>query len=238
MGNRIQVGPTSRWPIRSSSTWCGPSCAPRRAPARRRDGVRIPARRAQLRPAAEAAVRYGLAQARLRDGRPVAAEREVDDLRRLKVAIAHGRDAGRPGAPEAGRCRGAAAPARRAAALPAGACRSPTAWSKRCWKPRLPHDALKFAEDELLNYPSDAKMHALQAKTYAMLGRRLQQHRAQAEAYALLGQLAAAAEQLELAQKSGDGNFYEYSQVDSRLREIRKRTGRRGQQPNRNRCRT
>jgi predicted Zn-dependent protease len=56
-----------------------------------------------------------------------------------------------------------------------------------------------------------------------MLGRRLQQHRAQAEAYALRGQLPAAVQQLELAQKSGDGNFYEYSQVDSRLRELKKR---------------
>jgi predicted Zn-dependent protease len=66
-------------------------------------------------------------------------------------------------------------------------------------------------------------MHCLQAKTYAMLGKRLQQHRAQAESYALLGQLPLAVEQLELAQKSGDGNFYEYSQVDSRLREMKKR---------------
>jgi predicted Zn-dependent protease len=88
---------------------------------------------------------------------------------------------------------------------------------------RMPQEAIKFTEDDLLSYPSDAKMHFLQAKTYAMLGRRLQQHRAQAEAYALLGQLPAAAEQLELAQKSADGNFYEYSQVDSRLREVRKR---------------
>jgi hypothetical protein len=30
-------------------------------------------------------------------------------------------------------------------------------------------------------------------------------------------------EQLELAQKAGDGNFYEQSQVDSRLREVKKR---------------
>jgi nitric oxide reductase NorQ protein len=94
---------------------------------------------------------------------------------------------------------------------------------------RMPQEAIKFTEDDLLSYPSDAKMHFLQAKTYAMLGKRLQQHRAQAEAYALLGQLPAAVEQLELAQKSGDGNFYEYSQVDSRLREVKETHGRRGQ---------
>ena len=96
---------------------------------------------------------------------------------------------------------------------------------------RMPDDALKFTEDDLLSYPSDPKMHFLQAKTYAMLGRRLQQHRAQAEAYALLGQLPAAVIQLELAQKSGDGNFYEYSQVDSRLRELKKRVADQAKEP-------
>ena len=88
---------------------------------------------------------------------------------------------------------------------------------------RLYPDALKVSVDDLLSYPSDARMHALQAKTYAMLGKRLQQHRAQAESYLLQGQLVLAVEQMELAQKSGDGNFYEQSQVDARLRELKKR---------------
>jgi predicted Zn-dependent protease len=88
---------------------------------------------------------------------------------------------------------------------------------------RMPQEAIRVTEDDLLSYPSDAKMHGLQAKTYSLLGKRLQQHRAQAEAYALLGQVPAAVEQLELAQKSGDGNFYEQSQVDARLREMKKR---------------
>jgi predicted Zn-dependent protease len=74
-----------------------------------------------------------------------------------------------------------------------------------------------------LSYPSDARAHALQSRTYARLGKRLQQHRAQAEAYALLGQLGLAVEQMELAQKSGDGNFYEQSRVDARLREMKQR---------------
>jgi predicted Zn-dependent protease len=87
----------------------------------------------------------------------------------------------------------------------------------------LPKEAIKFSVDDLASYPSDARMHGLQAKTYSMLGQHLQQHRAQAEAYALLGQVPSAVEQLELAQKAGDGNFYEQSQVDSRLREMRKR---------------
>ena len=86
-----------------------------------------------------------------------------------------------------------------------------------------PQEALKVASDDLLGHATDATVHALQAKTYAALGQRLQQHRAQAEAYALTGQLEEAVGQLELAQKAGDGSFYEQSQVDARLRELRAR---------------
>jgi hypothetical protein len=37
----------------------------------------------------------------------------------------------------------------------------------------------------------------------------------------LQGQLVAAIQQLELAQKSADGDYFEHSQVDARLRELR-----------------
>ena len=83
--------------------------------------------------------------------------------------------------------------------------------------------ALKVTRDDLALYPADSTMYALQAKIYAVLGHRLHQHRAQAESYALLGQTPAAVLQMELAQKAGDGNFYEQSQVDARLRELKKR---------------
>ena len=43
----------------------------------------------------------------------------------------------------------------------------------------------------------------------------------QAEAYVLQGSLSQAVEQLELAQKSGDGDFYQLSSVDARLRKLR-----------------
>ncbi|MDO8786837.1 MAG: M48 family metalloprotease [Sulfuritalea sp.] len=171
----------------------------------------------------EAAMRYGLAQARARDGNLPAAERELSELRRLKV--------------ESPMIETFAAQLRLKQGDAAGAVRLLRAAQPRypqeraiayglvesLQQARLPADAIKVTEDELLSYPSDAKMHALQAKTYSMLGKRLQQHRAQAEAYALLGQVPAAVEQFELAQKAGDGNFYEQSQVDSRLRELKKR---------------
>ena len=51
----------------------------------------------------------------------------------------------------------------------------------------------------------------------------LQGEALKAELYALRGQLVAAIQQLELAQKAGDGDFFEHSQVDARLRELRAR---------------
>ena len=83
--------------------------------------------------------------------------------------------------------------------------------------------ALATTQQELQLTPGDARLFGLQAKAYSALGRRLQQHRAQAEAYMADGQLNAAIEQLELARKAGDGDFYEQSQVDARLRELKQR---------------
>lgn len=84
-------------------------------------------------------------------------------------------------------------------------------------------DALALTQKELQLTPGDIRLHALQAKAYAVLGRRALQHRAQAEAYLAEGHLDGALEQLELARRAGDGDFYEMSQVDARLHELRQR---------------
>ena len=52
------------------------------------------------------------------------------------------------------------------------------------------------------------------------MGKRLLQHRALAEAYALRGNFPAAIEQLQIAQKAGDGDFYQKSSVEARLKEL------------------
>ncbi len=82
--------------------------------------------------------------------------------------------------------------------------------------------ALSFLEAQLQKDSEDYRLHGLQARTFAAVGKRLQQHRAQAEYYFLQGQLGQAVEQLQFAQKESDGNFYEQSAVDARLRELRK----------------
>ncbi|MBP6110380.1 MAG: M48 family metallopeptidase [Rhodocyclaceae bacterium] len=84
------------------------------------------------------------------------------------------------------------------------------------------HDkALSVTAEALLSFPNDAGLHERQAKTFAQMGRRVQQHRAQADAYVLLHQLPLAIEQLTLAQKEGDGDYYENSRVDARIRQLK-----------------
>jgi beta-barrel assembly-enhancing protease len=70
-------------------------------------------------------------------------------------------------------------------------------------------------------YPGDPRLRALQSRSYAALGKRLLQHQAQGEYYALQGSLPAAIEQLQLARSAGDGDFYQLSVLDARLKELR-----------------
>ena len=82
-------------------------------------------------------------------------------------------------------------------------------------------EAVSALDEQIKKYPRDAHLYALQAKAYAALGKRLQQHQAQADVYVLQGSLPAAIEQLQLAQKSGDGDFYQLSSVEARLHDLR-----------------
>jgi len=81
--------------------------------------------------------------------------------------------------------------------------------------------ALSWLADLVKSYPRDGKLYNLQAKSYAASGKRLLHHQALAETYVLQGTLPAAIEQLQLAQKSGDGDFYQLSAVEARLRDLR-----------------
>ena len=59
------------------------------------------------------------------------------------------------------------------------------------------------------------------AKGYEKKNKKLAQHRAIGEAYFRRGNLIGAVEQLQLAVKAKDGDFYEASSAESRLREMR-----------------
>jgi predicted Zn-dependent protease len=61
----------------------------------------------------------------------------------------------------------------------------------------------------------------MQAQSYSATGKQMLSHRAQGEFYFVQGSLAAAAEQLELGRRAGDGDFYQMSSLEARLREMR-----------------
>ena len=69
----------------------------------------------------------------------------------------------------------------------------------------------------------DPRLWQLLSRAYAALGKRTEQHRTQAEVYYLRGSLPAAIEQLEIARRANDGDFYTLSAVDARLRELKQR---------------
>ena len=86
---------------------------------------------------------------------------------------------------------------------------------------RQPGAAAQLLESRQQALGTDYKFHQLQARTYAALNRPLAQHRALAEAYARQGNFGAAVEQLRIGLKSGDGDFYQLSGAEARLRELR-----------------
>ena len=62
--------------------------------------------------------------------------------------------------------------------------------------------------------------HALLGRSYAALNRRSLQHQSIGEMYALLGAPQAAVNQLELARRANDGDFYTMSEIDARMRDL------------------
>ena len=70
--------------------------------------------------------------------------------------------------------------------------------------------------------PHDVRLYEMEAKSYAAMGRRALLHQAQAESYYLRGSIPAAVEQLQLATSAADANFYLQSQIDARMRELKR----------------
>ena len=171
--------------------------------------------------ASEAAARYGLAHALLRERRFDEAQAELGRLRAMRAESPMIETL----AARILQARGDAAGA--LALLKAAMAKYPSrrtvsyAYGTALIDSGRAAESLALATEQLRYYPTDARLFAMQAKSYALLGKRLHQHRAQAEVYALQGTLPAAIEQLQLAQTAGDGDFYEQSAVDARLRMLR-----------------
>jgi predicted Zn-dependent protease len=169
----------------------------------------------------EAAARYGLASAHLRAGQTRQAQAALAGLRgtgaaspMIETLKARVQDA-------SGDAAGALATLEQAQQRYPGRLSLAYAYVEALEKAGRPQDALAALAEPVRLYPRDGKLRTLQARNYAAVGKRLLQHQAQAELYVLRGSLPAAIEQLQLAQAAGDGNFYELSVVEARLKELR-----------------
>ena len=83
-------------------------------------------------------------------------------------------------------------------------------------------EAAAFAERQLLRFSNDGPLHQVAARAYAALDKKLMQHKHQGEFYAWQGNLKGAVDQFELASKANDGDFYQLSVVDTRLRALKR----------------
>ena len=80
--------------------------------------------------------------------------------------------------------------------------------------------ALEFINKQLQYSHNDVQLYSLQAQCYAAQGNKLQKHRAQAEFYFLQGYYKAAVDQLQLALQNDNGDFYQLSTVEARLKQV------------------
>jgi predicted Zn-dependent protease len=83
-------------------------------------------------------------------------------------------------------------------------------------------DAAQFVEKQLARFPGDGPLQLLAARAYAAQNKQMLAHRHQGEYYAWQGNLKGAIEQLEIASKQNDGDFYQASVVDTRLKALKR----------------
>lgn len=84
-----------------------------------------------------------------------------------------------------------------------------------------PQQAAELARTQAIREGDDPHYWSLLSRAEQTLGRVSAYHRAQAEVYVLRGSLPAAIEQLELAGRAGDGDFFEMSAIDARMRALK-----------------
>jgi predicted Zn-dependent protease len=82
-------------------------------------------------------------------------------------------------------------------------------------------DAIDFLRRQQAITREQASFHALLGRAYEALNRRSLHHQSIGEMYALLGAYGPAIQQLELARRANDGDFYTMSEIDARLRDLR-----------------
>ena len=74
--------------------------------------------------------------------------------------------------------------------------------------------------EQILLHGNDSRLYELQAKTFAALGRKQEEHHALAYNFILHGDLRGAINQLELAKQSGT-DYYELSTIETELKQFK-----------------
>jgi predicted Zn-dependent protease len=82
-------------------------------------------------------------------------------------------------------------------------------------------DEIKFVNEQLKSRVNDDHLYEYQARGYGGQQKSFLSHRALAEAYARRGNFTPAIEQLQIALKSGEGDFYQLSSAEARLKELK-----------------
>ncbi|NWG87959.1 MAG: M48 family metallopeptidase [Hydrogenophilaceae bacterium] len=168
----------------------------------------------------EAVRRYGLAAALLRANQAERAAAELQGIPRkigqtpivlnltAEVAFARGRGAEAVALLKNGL---AAYPDSRAMAY---------AYARGLLRQGQARPALDLLRQQLFLHPDDPRLFELQAQAYQAMKREMESHMALAEAYVRREEHRAAIEQLQLALKSGDRDFYRLSIAEARLRQL------------------
>ena len=84
-----------------------------------------------------------------------------------------------------------------------------------------PDKALKFIAEKRPLYPDDPHFYELESQAYTAQGKDLLRHQAQGEAYFRRYDIPKAVEQMDLAVKAKDGDFYQSSIVEARLTQLK-----------------
>ncbi len=86
---------------------------------------------------------------------------------------------------------------------------------------RQPEQVINLVREKQAAFPDDPYFYELLAQAYSSQNKKMLMHQAQGEAYYRRYNLQRALEQMDLAAKSGDGDFYQQSIVEARLNQLR-----------------
>ena len=84
------------------------------------------------------------------------------------------------------------------------------------------NESIEFLQSYTTVFRNDSKLYELLAKAYSIDGKKLLQYESLAESFYYKHNLQEAIIQMDMAVRAPDGNFYEKSRVESRLKQLQR----------------